>query len=112
MSHPHNLVHSYLGGFQGNDQNNEQGIMDDPLMAGLDPVFYLHHANIDRLWAIWNITLRKSNPARISLLSGPTTNGQSDFQMPKDGSWWLFTPSDVTDHRQTQLYLSGHERAD
>lgn len=96
-NNPHNLVHSYIGGVQGNDQNNEQGMMGDPLMAGLDPVFYLHHANIDRLWAIWNITLRKSNPAQISWLGGPTTNGQSDFQMPKDGSWWLFTPGDVTD---------------
>jgi len=96
-NNPHNLVHSYLGGFQGNDQNNEQGLMGDPLMAGLDPVFYLHHANIDRLWAIWNVTLKNSNPNDINWLFGPTTNGQPDFQMPKDGSWWRFTPSDVTD---------------
>ncbi|GLS19919.1 tyrosinase [Labrys miyagiensis] len=96
-NNPHNLVHSYIGGFQGNDQNNEQGLMGDPLMAGLDPVFYLHHANIDRLWAIWNVTLKKDNPNSVNWLFGPTTNGQPDFQMPKDGSWWRFTPSDVTD---------------
>jgi tyrosinase len=96
-NNPHNLVHSYVGGFEGNDQNNEQGLMGDPLMAGLDPVFYLHHANIDRLWAIWNVTLENSNPNDTNWLFGPTTNGQSDFQMPKDGSWWRFTPGDVTD---------------
>ena len=96
-NNPHNLVHSYVGGFQGNDQNNEQGLMGDPLMAGLDPIFYLHHGNIDRLWAIWNATMGNTNPQDTKWLFGPTTNGQSDFQMPKDGSWWRFTPSDVDD---------------
>lgn len=96
-NNPHNMVHSYVGGFQGNNQSNEQGLMGDPLMAGLDPVFYLHHANIDRLWAIWNVTLENSNPNDINWLFGPTTNGQPDFQMPKDGAWWRFTPGDVTD---------------
>jgi tyrosinase len=96
-NNPHNLVHSYVGGVQGNDQNNEPGLMSDPLMAGLDPVFCLHHANIDRLWAIWNVTLGNSNPNDASWLFGPTTNGQPDFQMPKDGSWWRYTPGDVTD---------------
>jgi tyrosinase len=96
-NNPHNLVHSYVGGVQGNDQNNEPGLMSDPLMAGLDPIFYLHHANIDRLWAIWNVTLKHSNTNSPSWLFGPTTNGQPDFQMPKDGSFWRFTPSDVAD---------------
>jgi tyrosinase len=94
---PHNLVHSYVGGVQGNDQNNEQGLMADPLMAGLDPIFYLHHANIDRMWAIWNVTLANGNPSDVSWLFGPTTHGLSDFQMPKGGSWWRFTPNDVSD---------------
>jgi tyrosinase len=96
-NNPHNVVHSYVGGFQGNDQNNEQGLMGDPLMAGLDPIFYLHHGEIDRLWAIWNITLGKSNTTQLNWLQGPTTNGQSDFEMPMDGKWWLFTPGAVGD---------------
>ncbi|WP_369420946.1 tyrosinase family protein [Algibacter mikhailovii] len=24
--------------------------------AALDPIFFLHHANIDRMWDAWNIT--------------------------------------------------------
>jgi len=97
-NNPHNLVHVYVGNFQGNDQNNgEQGLMCDPDMAGLDPIFYLHHGEIDRLWAIWNVTMGNSNPTQLNWLQGPTTNGQSDFEMPKDGAWWLFTPGDVGD---------------
>ncbi|MGH3934262.1 MAG: tyrosinase family protein, partial [Pseudonocardiaceae bacterium] len=39
---PHNDVHSLIGGFMGN-----------PNLAALDPIFWLHHANIDRLWSVW-----------------------------------------------------------
>jgi tyrosinase len=39
---PHNAVHSAIGGFMG-----------DPDTAALDPIFWLHHANIDRLWEVW-----------------------------------------------------------
>jgi tyrosinase len=27
--------------------------MSDPNTAALDPIFWLHHANIDRIWSIW-----------------------------------------------------------
>jgi tyrosinase len=99
-NNPHNLVHSYVGGFQNNNQANEQGLMGDPIMAGLDPIFYLHHCNIDRMWAVWNVTLGNANPNDPNWLHGPTTNGQPDFQMPYDGTWRTFTPSDVTDLTQ------------
>jgi len=39
---PHNVVHSALG-----------GLMGDPDTAAQDPIFWLHHANIDRLWKRW-----------------------------------------------------------
>jgi hypothetical protein len=40
-SGPHNNVH-----------NNTAGFMQD-LMSPVDPIFFLHHANIDRLWDVW-----------------------------------------------------------
>jgi tyrosinase len=45
---PHNVVHIDVG-----------GLMHDPDTAAQDPIFWLHHANIDRLWEIW---LRNSPP--------------------------------------------------
>jgi tyrosinase len=44
-SQPHNVVHSAMG-----------GLMGDPLTAAEDPIFWLHHANIDRLWWVWQQT--------------------------------------------------------
>jgi tyrosinase len=48
---PHNKVHNYIGGVgpldfgpYGNMANN---------LSPIDPVFFLHHSNMDRLWDIW-----------------------------------------------------------
>jgi hypothetical protein len=41
-SQPHDVVHVALG-----------GLMGDPNTAAQDPIFWLHHANIDRMWNHW-----------------------------------------------------------
>ena len=41
-STPHNYVHVDIA-----------GLMESPATAGQDPIFWLHHANIDRLWEVW-----------------------------------------------------------
>jgi|HubBroStandDraft_6_1064221.scaffolds.fasta_scaffold35697_4 tyrosinase len=43
---PHNAVHVQVGAIAG-------GLMADPDLAALDPIFWLHHSNIDRLWEVW-----------------------------------------------------------
>ena len=48
---PHNNLHGAIGGPGGNDCGG--GLMTDPRCAALDPIFWLHHANIDRLWNDW-----------------------------------------------------------
>ncbi len=42
---PHNYVHGNIGG--------GTGLMRSTTVAGRDPIFWLHHANIDRLWEVW-----------------------------------------------------------
>ncbi|CAG8476361.1 1811_t:CDS:2 [Cetraspora pellucida] len=43
----HDAVHDALGGFGGH--------MSYPDIAGFDPIFFLHHSNVDRLIAIWQV---------------------------------------------------------
>ncbi len=52
---PHDNVHGDIGGALNNVFNNRlaQGLMSNPCTAALDPIFWLHHANIDRLWEVW-----------------------------------------------------------
>jgi tyrosinase len=55
---PHNRIHVRTGGNPGE-------FMGDPNTAALDPIFWLHHANIDRLWEVW----RRRDPVHTN----PTT---------------------------------------
>ena len=40
---PHNSVHQAIGG--------NMSVID---LSARDPIFFLHHSNVDRLWAAWN----------------------------------------------------------
>jgi tyrosinase len=92
-SNPHNIVHVYIGGSAPNGQT--YGLMSDPGLAGLDPIFYLHHANIDRMWALWNTT--NANPTDATWLNGPAAIGEREFVMPMpDGTAWVYTPQEMS----------------
>jgi tyrosinase len=41
-------IHDFIHGWVG-------GTMSDVGTAGFDPVFYAHHANIDRIWWMWQL---------------------------------------------------------
>ena len=45
----HNIIHSKLGG-----KRPPWSDMGATEMAANDPIFWCHHANVDRLWAEWN----------------------------------------------------------
>lgn len=52
---PHNRVHNCVGGIftdPGGNTTNSGGFMQANL-SPVDPLFFLHHSNIDRLWDVW-----------------------------------------------------------
>lgn len=52
-SNPHNRAHS----------QHQAGFIIDPTTAPRDPLFFLLHCNVDRLWAKWQFTFQLENPA-------------------------------------------------
>lgn len=52
---PHNTVHVGVGGRGGWMANIDE--------AAKDPIFWLHHANIDRIWAQWLSQPNRKDPA-------------------------------------------------
>jgi len=60
---PHDAVHVLISGNMG-----------DPSTAALDPIFWLHHANIDRLWDVW-LASGRVNPSQDAWKNN-TDNGQ------------------------------------
>lgn len=75
---PHNVVHNAIGGWMGS-----------PYTAAQDPVFWLHHANIDRLWNEW-----------ISMGGG---------RMNPDDEVWLNTEFAFFDENGNRVVLTGAE---
>ncbi|MEA2327777.1 MAG: tyrosinase, partial [Thermoanaerobaculia bacterium] len=48
---PHNKVHNYIGGVGPLDPG-PYGNMTN-FLSPVDPIFFLHHSNMDRLWDVW-----------------------------------------------------------
>jgi tyrosinase len=95
---PHDVVHGAIGGSRNNSQNPlHWGLMSNPATAALDPIFWLHHANIDRLWTVWQKRDGgRSNPEDTKWLDGPS--GPRTFIMPQpDGTRRQFTARDMLD---------------
>lgn len=57
-SQAHDLIHDAVGDDTGN--------MGDPDTAARDPIFWLHHANVDRLWNRWRDIAGHINPDRVA----------------------------------------------
>jgi tyrosinase len=58
-STPHGDIHMCVNGW-----------MSDFNTAALDPVFWLHHCNIDRLWEVWRGLSNEGNPTDAAWLHG------------------------------------------
>jgi tyrosinase-like protein len=50
-----NQMHNGMHGWIGGGTLASPGHMSDPAVSPFDPFFYLHHCNIDRLWAMWQL---------------------------------------------------------
>jgi tyrosinase len=59
---PHNPVHDLIGGEMAN------------MTSPRDPIFYLHHANIDRLWHAWALPDGKGMPVTTSPYNAATSS--------------------------------------
>jgi hypothetical protein len=77
---PHDAVHVDIGGW-----------MADIPTAAQDPIFYLHHANMDRLWDLW---LAQAG-GRADPTSDATWTGVTFDFFDETGSTVSMTPCDV-----------------
>ena len=96
-SKPHNFVHTDIG------QNT--GLMADPGVAARDPIFWLHHSNIDRLWEVW-----RGVPGSVDLLDQGGVSGQTvsewrraSFAFGGNGAISVYSMSDILDTTSTPM---------
>ena len=53
--------------------NHKQALRLDKLIRFVDPVFYLHHTQLDRIWWQW----QSANPSRLTEYNGPKAVGSA-----------------------------------
>jgi tyrosinase len=86
---PHNLVHNCIGG-SGPLDPGPYGNMTN-FLSPVDPVFFLHHSNMDRLWDVW--TRKQKSLNQPYLPSGDDLKALSDepflFFVDADGNYVL-----------------------
>jgi hypothetical protein len=89
---PHNKVHNNVGGIiydeARRDVTNFGGFMQNNL-SPVDPLFFLHHSNMDRLWDVWTRKQQAWNypylPEGAPLTpGGPPTPGSPYVQWAKE----------------------------
>lgn len=108
---PPHLLHNGLHGWFGGGSH-----MSSLLASPFDPLFYLHHCNIDRLWAMWQMDghatdypAKGGNPGHHltdpmypwhgGLPGYSTNNALPPILMPDFSGLGTITPEDVLDHR-------------
>ncbi|ORZ35780.1 hypothetical protein BCR44DRAFT_48677 [Catenaria anguillulae PL171] len=89
---PHNAFHGILGGSMGN-----------PNVSPADPVFWLHHAYIDLVWAAWQLEgISTSNFLNLTTFPG-------DLPVPPTAPTVLYesrwTNTDMLYYRQRLCYM-------
>lgn len=87
--HLHNSVHVFVGGDMG------------PGTSPNDPVFFLHHCNIDRIWALW----QHANPGSGYL---PVNNGPVGHNLTDQMQFLTSanpTPEGSLDYRRTLGFI-------
>lgn len=58
-SNYHAMIHAIIGGIVG--KNREGGELANPYYSPVDPLFYFHHAMIDKIWYKWQIIYNARN---------------------------------------------------
>jgi len=78
----------------------------DLIRISLDPLFYLHHANLDRIWWNWeqnDLQTRLTDISGRSTVDPPFTNVTLAFQLKMSNLANLVTIGDVMDIRTPLL---------
>ncbi|WP_130736852.1 tyrosinase family protein [Flavobacterium sp. J27] len=89
---PHGYMHDLIGGSYANpsetffneiyQRENFSGLMANVPSAGFDPIFWLHHSMVDRVWESWDVSMYGQRPTLADLEKYPwqyefiTPNGE------------------------------------
>lgn len=85
---PHNDIHLAVGGFDYGGRETGQiaganGDMGENNTAGMDPIFFFHHCNVDRMFWVWQ--KQTGHTDRLDIIRNYPGTNASDSQGPTPG---------------------------
>lgn len=109
---PHGAIHDYVG--HGNDYNDGKLWFENPITqtkthdglmgwvptAAFDPVFWIHHSNIDRIWQIWT----NSDFGQMVTLEQLESNPFNYVFFDENGKKIVYTPKQILSILYTMDY--------
>lgn len=118
LESPHNDIHLAVGGYdvasaESGQIDGANGDMGENNTAGLDPIFFFHHCNVDRMFWLWQVKnghqdsfeIIAGDPgANSNTLSlggqGPAAGQQMDQELAMDSPLYPFLkdPADPNSH--------------
>ncbi|KAH9950601.1 tyrosinase [Amylocystis lapponica] len=90
----HDSVHILVGGQSGSGTTAYEGHMSDPAIAGFDPIFFMHHCNVDRMLSLW-----AAIHPEVWVTEGPAN----------DGTWTITETSTVGDDTGLSPFWNSQE---
>jgi tyrosinase len=99
---PHNKVHNYIGGVGPLDPG-PYGNMTN-FLSPIDPIFFLHHSNMDRLWDVWTRKQKRLNLPYLPTGDDLKTLSDEPFLFYADGKGGYVGPSKAGDYLSTDVF--------
>ena len=105
---PHNKVHNYIGGVGPLDPG-PYGNMTN-FLSPVDPIFFLHHSNMDRLWDVWTRKQKRLNLPYLPTGADLKTLSDEPFLFYVDGKGNPVGPkSKAGDYLSTDVFEYDYE---
>jgi tyrosinase len=99
---PHNKVHNCIGGVGPLDPG-PYGNMTN-FLSPVDPIFFLHHANMDRLWDVWTRKQQRLNLPYLPAGQDLKTLSDEPFLFYADGKGGYAGPTRAGDFLGTEVF--------
>ncbi|WP_137170169.1 tyrosinase family protein [Marinomonas sp. FW-1] len=99
---PHNKVHNCIGGVSHTDPG-PYGNMTN-FLSPVDPIFFLHHANMDRLWDVWSRKQKANGLPDLPNGSDLLNYVQQRFEFFVDSNGKHVGPKEAGDFLSTNIF--------
>lgn len=104
---PHNKVHNFIGGVGALDPGPYGNMTNN--LSPVDPIFFLHHSNMDRLWDVWTRKQKRLGLPYLPAGQDLKTLSDEPFLFYADGKGGYVGPAKAGDYLDMAVFDYDYE---